>query len=222
MQSAARPKLATILACGWLLLLTGLASAASSLDEANEQTRQVIKKTMQERRIPGLQIAVVQGDRLVLSESYGLANVENQQPATCKTLFPLNSATKSITGVAMMQLVEAGLVDLDAPVSRYLDELPGAWRQIRVRQLLAHTSGLPDIVNEAEPGDRCHRGGHVEGGEGAARGGAGRRALRLQPDQLRPAGADHRQADRQALRELHRRAPVRGGRHGSGDLWRQL
>lgn len=85
---------------------------------------------------------------MILSESYGLANVENGVPATRTTLFPINSATKSFTGVAMMQLVEAGLVDLDAPISRYLADLPDWWRGIRIRQLLAHTSGLPEIIDQ--------------------------------------------------------------------------
>lgn len=134
-----------------LALLPGFGSAATTLSDANEQTRQLILRTMQERRIPGLQIAVIKDDRLALLESYGFANVENRVPVTGQTLFPLNSGTKSFTGVAVMQLAEAGLVQLDAPVSRYLDDLPPAWRTIRVRQLLAHTSGLPDIVNQPGP-----------------------------------------------------------------------
>lgn len=133
---------AVLLSCPWL------GAAATDLGQANTQARQLIQKTMKERRIPGLQIAVVKDGKVVLSESYGLANVENRLPATRTTLFPLNSATKSFTGVAMMQLAEAGLVDLDAPVSRYLDDLPEAWRAVRARQLLAHTSGLPDILDE--------------------------------------------------------------------------
>jgi len=134
-----------------LVLLPGLGIAATALDEANEQTRQLLLRTMKERRIPGLQVAVIKDDRLVLSENYGLANVENRVPVTGQTLFPLNSGTKSFTGVAVMQLAEAGLVSLDAPVSLYLKDLPKAWRQIRVRQLLAHTSGLPDIVDQPGP-----------------------------------------------------------------------
>ena len=134
-----------------LVSLPSLGAAASTLDQANAQTRQMVVKTMQERRIPGLQIAVIQDARLVLSESYGFANVENRVPVTGQTLFPLNSATKPFTGVAIMQLVEAGLVNLDAPISLYLDDLPVAWRPIRVRQLLAHTSGLPDIVDQPGP-----------------------------------------------------------------------
>jgi len=47
-----------------------------------------------------------------------------------------------------MQLAEAGKVDLEAPISRYLDGLPESWRGIRIRQLLAHSSGLPNIFDE--------------------------------------------------------------------------
>lgn len=133
-----------------LLSLPCLEVAAGTLDEANELTREFMRQTLREQRIPGLQIAVIKDDRIVLSESYGLANVENRVPVARTTLFPINSATKSFTGVAMMQLVEAGLVDLNAPVSGYLDGLPEAWRSVRVRQLLAHTSGLPDILDQQD------------------------------------------------------------------------
>ncbi|MET0655225.1 MAG: serine hydrolase domain-containing protein [Pseudoxanthomonas sp.] len=131
-----------------LLSFHCFAAAAGASDAANERTRKFIRKTMQEQRIPGLQIAIVKDGQVALSESYGMANVENRVPATRTTRFPLNSATKSFTGVAMMQLVEAGLADLDAPVSRYLDDLPQAWRAVRIRQLLAHTSGLPDLLDQ--------------------------------------------------------------------------
>jgi CubicO group peptidase (beta-lactamase class C family) len=129
------------------LSFAGPGVTARTLDEANDLARQLVRQTMQDQRIPGLQVAVVRDGEVVLSESYGFANAENRVPVTRTTLFPINSATKPFTGVAMMQLVEAGLVDLDAPVSRYLDDLPAAWQKVRVRQLLAHTSGLPDIVD---------------------------------------------------------------------------
>lgn len=118
------------------------------VDRANAQTRALLQARMAEQHIPGLQVAVVLGGRVVMSEAYGVADVEQQLPATPGTLFPINSATKSFTGVAIMQLVEDGRVDLEAPISRYLGGLPQAWRAVRVRQLLAHTSGLPNIVDE--------------------------------------------------------------------------
>ena len=70
--------------------------------------RELTQRIMKEQRIPGLQIAVIKDDRVILSETYGLANVESHVPATSTTLFPINSATKTFTGVAMMQLAEAG------------------------------------------------------------------------------------------------------------------
>ncbi|MCF7751122.1 beta-lactamase family protein [Bacillus subtilis subsp. subtilis] len=137
---------ATVLA-SLVLPLACLAAPSTGWDQANAQTRQFVQQTMQAKRIPGLQIAVVKDGRQVLSEAYGVANVENAAAVTRDTRFPLNSATKSFTGVAMAQLAQAGRVDLQAPVSRYLDDLPPAWRKVRVRQLLAHTSGLPDILD---------------------------------------------------------------------------
>ncbi|HEY0334111.1 MAG TPA: serine hydrolase domain-containing protein [Stenotrophomonas sp.] len=131
-----------------VLSLSFPAAAATTLDAANAQARELVQQTMKDQRIPGLQVAVVKDGRLVLSEQYGWANVENQLAVTETTRFPLNSATKSFTGVAMMQLAQAGRVDLAAPISRYLQDLPPAWQGIRVRQLLAHTSGLPDLLDE--------------------------------------------------------------------------
>ena len=107
------------------------------------QVETVIQREMSERRIPGLQIAVVKEGRIVLSKSFGTV--------TNKTIFPIYSCTKAFTGVAIMQLVEDGKVELSAPVSRYLDGLPTAWQQITIRQLLTHVSGLPNILNLLDP-----------------------------------------------------------------------
>lgn len=124
-----------------------LPAVSASQDQANDQTRRLIRQIMRDERIPGLQIAVVKDGQIVLSEAYGLANVENGVLASRDTRFPLNSATKAFTGVAIAQLAEQGRLDLDAPASRYLDDLPAAWKDVGLRQLLAHTSGLPDILD---------------------------------------------------------------------------
>jgi len=144
MRLAARPYLLCLQA---ILFVCCAPAFAATLDDANQATRAFIATTMKERGIPALQVAVVKDGRVVFSDVSGLANVEYQIAATRSTLFPINSATKAFTGVAMMQLVEAGQVDLDAPISTYLQQLPVAWQGIRVRQLLAHTSGLPNIVD---------------------------------------------------------------------------
>jgi CubicO group peptidase (beta-lactamase class C family) len=103
---------------------------------------------MQKRRIPGLQVAVVRHGKIVLLGAYGLANVQDSIPATNRTLFTINSIAKAFTGVAIMQLVEEGKLDIAAPVSRYLDGLPAAWQAVTLQQLLTHTSGLPSYMDD--------------------------------------------------------------------------
>jgi CubicO group peptidase (beta-lactamase class C family) len=101
---------------------------------------------MEQRRIPGLQLAVVREGRIVCLQALGLSNVEHQVPVTPESVFSINSMAKAFTGVALMQLVEAGQLDLGAPVSRYLDGLPESWRPVTVRQLATLSSGVPEMM----------------------------------------------------------------------------
>ena len=111
----------------------------------------LLRREMRERRIPGLQVAVVQNQRIVLLKSFGTAELQHSIPTTNKTIFPVYSCTKAFTGVAIMQLVEEGKIDLNAPVSRYLDGLPESWQSVTIRQLLTHVSGLPNILSVLDP-----------------------------------------------------------------------
>ncbi|WP_436487746.1 serine hydrolase domain-containing protein [Chitinophaga sp. ARDCPP14] len=106
-----------------------------------------IKYEMRERSIPGLQMAVIQHGKIVRMSNYGFANVEFSVPVTDSTVFSINSITKAFTGVAIMQLVEEGKVNIESPISRYLDSLPLTWQKVTVRQLMGHISGLPDITD---------------------------------------------------------------------------
>jgi CubicO group peptidase (beta-lactamase class C family) len=108
--------------------------------------REYLLGLMAERSIPGLQVAVVRNEKIELLDTLGLANLEHQVPATHKSAFSINSMAKAFTGIAVMQLVESGQLDLSAPLSRYLDNLPETWRPITVRQLATLTSGLPEIM----------------------------------------------------------------------------
>jgi CubicO group peptidase (beta-lactamase class C family) len=109
-----------------------------------------LKQTMQEQHIPALQVAVIQHNKIVKLDAYGIANVENEVPATRDSVFSINSCTKAFTGVAVMQLVETGKLGIDDPISLYLDDLPAAWRAITIKQVLTHVSGLPNIIDSKE------------------------------------------------------------------------
>ena len=109
-----------------------------------------VKNEMQKRRIPGLQLAIVQHGKIIKTGNYGLANIQDSIAVNNHTVFNINSITKAFTGIAILQLVEAGKLNLSSPVSAYLPDLPEAWKPATVQQLLSHTSGIPDIVDEEE------------------------------------------------------------------------
>jgi CubicO group peptidase (beta-lactamase class C family) len=95
--------------------------------------------------LPGMALTVTRGSQVVLVKGFGTAGAG--KPVTTKTQFRIASLSKSFTATAVLQLVEAGTVDLDAPVRRYLPELTladGNAEKITVRQLLNQTSGLAD------------------------------------------------------------------------------
>ena len=100
---------------------------------------------MRARHIPAAAVLVARDGRVVKRKAYGLANVELNVPAGDETLFNLASLTKTFTAVAVMSLAEEGKFSLDDRVRKLLPGLPAAWDGVRVRQLLSHTSGLPDV-----------------------------------------------------------------------------
>ncbi len=115
-----------------------------------------IDRQMRRLKIPGLSLAIVEGKEITCLRGFGRTGPGGQVP-TPQTPFFIGSLTKSFTALAVMQLVEAGLVDLDAPVQRYLPWFrladPQASAQITVRHLLNQTSGLPTSAGETPLAD---------------------------------------------------------------------
>jgi D-alanyl-D-alanine carboxypeptidase len=94
--------------------------------------------------LPGLAMAVGLRGKTKLAAGYGQASLVFRLRVTDRTLFHIGSVGKAVTAYAVLMLVEAGEVDLDLPISSYLDDLPANWRAPTVRHLLTHTSGLRD------------------------------------------------------------------------------
>ncbi|RTY92233.1 serine hydrolase [Flavobacterium sp. GT3R68] len=130
-----------------LLLVTGI-MYSYSIHAQIDNVDAFLKNEMQKRNIPGLQLAVVKNGKIVKIGNYGLADLQNSIPVSENTVFIINSITKAFTGVATMQLVEAGKLNLSLPISTYLNDVPDAWKNVTTQQLLSHTSGIPDIVDE--------------------------------------------------------------------------
>lgn len=108
-----------------------------------------IEARLREQHGPGVALGVVHRGKLVKAAGYGLADVERGAPLTPDTVFEVGSLGKQITAVAVMMLAETGALKLEAPLPRFFPEAPAAWEQITVRDLLAHTSGLPEALDGA-------------------------------------------------------------------------
>lgn len=120
-----------------------------SAQSSNSLTKidQYIKSEMNKNNIPGMAVAITHKDKVILAKGYG--KTSDQKQITATTRLPLASLSKSFTALAVMQLVEAGKINLDVPVAQYipsfkLSDPRGA--QITVRHLLNQTSGLNDTV----------------------------------------------------------------------------
>jgi len=95
----------------------------------------------------GLAAGVIRGGHMEWFAGHGVADAGSKEPVTPDTVFRIGSITKTFTAIAVMQLCEQGLVDLDAPVSRYLRSVQlipakASFRPVTVRHLLTHTAGI--------------------------------------------------------------------------------
>jgi CubicO group peptidase (beta-lactamase class C family) len=92
-------------------------------------------------------VLVARGEKIALSKGYGFASVELQVPNTPNTTFRIASITKQFTAVAVLMLADRKQLSLTDPISKYFVNLPDAWKNITVRQLLDHTSGIASYTD---------------------------------------------------------------------------
>ena len=98
--------------------------------------------------LPGLAIGVVKDDQIVYAQGFGRTNIETNEPITTETIFHMASISKPFVATAIMQLVEQGKIDLNAPLIQYLPYFQLAddrYKTITIQQMLCHMSGMPDV-----------------------------------------------------------------------------
>lgn len=109
---------------------------------AIEQARANADQFMRAHSLPGLSVAVGVNGVIAYSEGFGFADLENRVAVTPLTRMRIGSVSKSVTSVALGQLVEAGKLDLDAEVQKYVPTFPRKRWPITVRQVAGHTAGI--------------------------------------------------------------------------------
>ncbi len=137
-------RLALLMGAMFLFPSTGFAQVAQPSAEELAALDRQIEAEMAENNIPGVLVAVASRGRLLHVKGYGMANVELRVPVTDSTVFEIGSISKQFVSTAVMLLVEEGRVGLDDSIHDYLSNLPSEWLGVTIRQLLTHTSGIPD------------------------------------------------------------------------------
>ena len=144
-------RVALILSCAAVCLSCGYTNngqiaapsgaQSGSITTAKESADRQAKEWLS-RGIPGLALAVAVDGKVMYSESFGYADLEERVPVWPTTKFRIGSISKPLTATALMQLVEAGKLDLDAPVQKYVPSFPDKGAPITVRMVAGHLGGI--------------------------------------------------------------------------------
>jgi CubicO group peptidase (beta-lactamase class C family) len=132
----------------WMVLLAPAAMASSpALDPAT--ARRIdgdVQAVLQRTGTPGATLAIYRDGAPVYVHAYGLSDRERKTPATASTHYEIGSITKQFTAAAILQLQQAGKLDIDATLATYLPDAPHA-KEVTLKQLLSHTSGTPEYLD---------------------------------------------------------------------------
>jgi CubicO group peptidase (beta-lactamase class C family) len=142
-----RPALAVQVAAAALVVLTGCSTVTSeaparAVSAADARAIDRLFREYARPGVPGAAVVVINNGRVAFMRGYGLADLETKSPVTERTNFRLASLTKAFTATAVLLLVADGSLRLDDRVLDILSDFPAYGRDIRLRHLLSHTSGL--------------------------------------------------------------------------------
>ena len=124
-------------------------SCINSIQNTNEQKTEVdeyVNQVLERYGIPGAALAIIKDGKIQHQNCYKLASLELNVPVDNSVLFQLSSLSKIFTSTATFQLIENQKISLEHSISNYLDDLPTDWQTVKIKHLLSHTSGLPEIV----------------------------------------------------------------------------
>jgi CubicO group peptidase (beta-lactamase class C family) len=137
---------------GWIASMLAAAGIAGAVPlpaplVTPDRVNAIVQPYVADRSFMG-QVLVAKGDTILFDRFFGQANVEWNVAFRPDTRFRIGSITKQFTAAAVMKLVAEKKVELDAAASTYVTDLPAAWSDVTVRQLLDQTAGLPNYTND--------------------------------------------------------------------------
>ena len=134
------------------LALFGLVGGIDAADRLTEAVDALVEEEDITEDGPGVAVMIIQPGEINFRKAYGVADLKTKAPITPRTMFELASVSKMFTATAILILHERGLLSIDDDVRKYVPELP-TYRSgpMLIRDLLHHTSGLPDYMEFEDP-----------------------------------------------------------------------
>jgi CubicO group peptidase (beta-lactamase class C family) len=137
---------------GSFFLIAALLAMTSSLRADVASRMETLFQLYNQVNAPGGSAMIIHNGKTIYSKGFGLGDLQTKSPCTTNTNFRLASVSKQFTAVAVLMLAERGKLHLNERLSHFFPEFPACGRDITVRHLLTHTSGLADYEDLIPPG----------------------------------------------------------------------
>jgi len=135
--------------CSFWNIVVGFGQEAQCQEVPNMQSLlETANQELKESQTPGAVIAIVSGDRVVFTKAFGIADIETGEPTSPDMLFQIGSTTKMFVAASLLNLSRGGKLALDGPIGTYLKDLGPRLSQVTTHQLLTHTAGLIDKLDD--------------------------------------------------------------------------
>ncbi|WP_131799211.1 serine hydrolase domain-containing protein, partial [Chryseobacterium contaminans] len=107
---------------------------------------QYVKEMVAINQIPGLAIGVIKDGKVVFQKYYGTETLESNKKVDSNSMFRIYSTSKLMTNIGAFQLIEKGRLSLEDNISKYIENLPQTWQEVKIKNLLTHSSGIPNLI----------------------------------------------------------------------------
>ena len=140
------------------ITLTCLTNIGLSQNDVGQDQRieKIVKRYKDSLGLAGMSVSVIQNNKVKFKKSFGYANLELDVPMTNSSVYRIWSVSKQFCAVSILKLEAADKLELSDPISKYLDSLPSTWKDITIEQLLNHTGGIKDYLNDFKEGQKLH------------------------------------------------------------------
>lgn len=133
----------------FILTTLALSTSIMAYTQKTEQSALIdryVKEVMKINQIPGLALGIIKDDQVIFQKYYGTETLESNKKVDSHSMFRIYSTSKLMTNVGVFQLIEKGQLSLEDNISKYLENLPKEWQDVKIKHLLTHSSGIPNLI----------------------------------------------------------------------------